>query len=520
MSGHQSDSSDALLESVSGTHGTCRPQGRAPGHGRNWDAGHARASGGLPLALVATALLAAPAVAAEDAAPSPQEDTASDPAPVEAKAADAKAAPAPERGTALKDTIGDLLARTHGSASLEYRLRRTGDDTDQDLRSWLDLRVGDGRHDALSAAFFVRSTLDLDRRRTGRDGYEFTSLPDTFDSDLNARLYTAYVAWRPEKGPAESVRFGRQYVYGSETFHIDGVSAASRELWQKAHLRASVYGGVPVHLYESSPRGDWLAGTTLTAEPARGTRAALDYVHVTDDFGDRVRDDTAAVRVWQRATPWLDLYGRGTYLGTARDAELRATGHWDEQDLLVQASWFRLFESYDEEFTTEFDPYYTVLHTLAGYDQGRLRAVKGFGDKVVVEGGLDVRDVRDSGDEGAFNRDTHRWYLTPSVEDLVWEDSVVSLVVERWSGDGERFDTYGGELTHRFSKRVEASLGTDYALYGYDAYRDRERNHVRAVHADLRWKLTDTLTLRLRHSHERDDEETYDVFTLGLTLDF
>ena len=143
--------------------------------------------------------------------------------------------------------------------------------------------------------------------------------------------------------------------------------------------------------------------------------------------------------------------------------------------------------------------------------------MKGFGDDVFVELGTDIRDAAD---ESTYNRDVERYYVMPTFADLLWEHSELTLIGERWSGDGERIETLGAELRHEFSDEIEMVLGTDYTMYGYDGYRDRERNHVRSYLYDLRWDLTESLDLRLRYVHEEDDEETYDVFTMGLTLAF
>lgn len=507
------------------------------------DVGLGTASLAAACALLLIASGVTPARAQEDTPPSPDEDAPAETAPDEG-AAEAAAEGAEEAGEeaeeaaeeAAEDAAGedaapepdpdafdltaavdDMIASAHGSVSAEYRLRSGDDDTDQDVYNWLDLRLGDENLDRLSVTIFARSSWDLDGQRTNRDDYEFTSVEDKYDSSFNTRLYSAYATYRPENGPVAVGRVGRQYIYAAETFHVDGVWAESAVLHEKTRLTASVYGGVPVHLYESSPSGDWIAGGALSAEPLRGTRATLDYVHVADEYVGTVRDDMAALRVWQRATPWLNLYGRASYLHGLRDAEARATASWDEQDLLVQLQWFTLLEDKDEEFTTEFDPYYYVLHTLTEYDQYKLRAVKGFGDDIVVEVGADVRDADD---EGTYNRDVQRYYVLPTFADLLWDGSELSLIGERWSGDGQRIETMGGEVSHVFSDDLEATLGTDYTMYGYDGFRDRERNHVRSVFGEVRWDLTETLDLRLRYVHEEDDEETYDVFTMGLTLAF
>ena len=155
--------------------------------------------------------------------------------------------------------------------------------------------------------------------------------------------------------------------------------------------------------------------------------------------------------------------------------------------------------------------------TLEEYDQLRVRTVKGFGDDIVVEAGADIRDAED---EGPYNRDVHRVYAIPSWSGVPWDESELSLYLERWSGDGDRLETIGGEITHQFDDTLRGTLGYDYSLYGWDAYKDRERNHVRSVYTDVRWQIEEDIELRLRYVHEEDDDETYDVLTLGCTVDF
>jgi hypothetical protein len=532
-------------------HGACRSVEGAPGRDRGFVTGFGRAAGAA-LALLLVSSFASTAYAAEDTPePPPGEEAPPESEPVAAEAVPEEEGAAAEGAAAEEDSepepeteelaggeadaaedaatvpesdtfdlgaaIEDMVRNPHGSVSVEYRLRSGDDDTDQDLYKWLDLRFGDENTDRLSATIFARSTWDLDDQRKDRREYEFTSTADKYDSSYNVRLYSAYATYRPKNGPIEVGRFGRQYVYAAETFHVDGVWAESAVLDRDHRITAQVYGGVPVHLYESSPSGDWIAGGNVSAQPFRFTRATLDYVHVTDDFEGTVRDDMTALRVWQRATPWLNLYGRASYLHGLRDAEMRATGAWEEQDLMVQAAYFVLLEDKDEEFTTEFDPYYSVLHTLTEYDQLKLRAVKGFGEDIVVEAGADIRNADD---EGTYNRDVTRFYAIPTFADLFWERSELSLIGERWSGDGQRIETLGGEFSKQFTDDLEVTVGTDYSMYGYDAFRDRESNHVRSFFYEVRWDITERMDLRLRHVHEEDDEETYDVVTLGLTLAF
>jgi len=492
----------------------------------------------VSLALV-TSALASPAIG-EDAPPAPPATAAEQPAAVEAgekdatqaaSKADSKTGDAPpaeakdpaapstgggfELRRAVEDTIG---APVHGTIGLRYRYRETGDETDQDIDHWVRLRVGNETADRFSANFSLRTTADLDRSSSDPTrGHTFSSLADTYDSRVNTRLYTAYVTYRPGAGKVEAVRFGRQYVYAAETFHLDGVHAESAVLQKDFQLRASVYAGVPVHLYESSPSGDWLVGVQLGAKPWRRGRVALDFTHVDDDlanFGQQ-HDKLVALSAWQSLGTQLHLHGKATYLGTLRDATVRATFELPDEDFMVKGSYYRLFKD-KREFSTEFDSYYSVLQELSRYHMAELRAVKGFGENYYVEAGASVRDLVPGEDESTFNRDLHRYYLTGGIDDLPWEGTSFSATVDVWSADGERYRTFGGEVRKRFSDRFEAALGSDFAVYAFSEIRGRETNDVRTIYGEVEVRLTDDLTMDLRAVWEEDDEETYRVFTLGL----
>jgi len=443
-------------------------------------------------------------------------------------------APAPDDGrsdlrAAVEDTLG---APVHGRFSVRYQIRtihedEDEDETDQDLTSYLDLGIGDERRDRLSANFHVRTAWDLDSAHEDEDqGYVFSSLADTFDHEFTALLDTAYATWRPAAGggfgdAVEAVRVGRQYEYVAETFHFDGASFASRPFAGARRLTVRAYAGIPVHFYEPSSSGDVVAGVQAAAETWECGRAALDYAHVEDElsgFGEE-SDDLAAAQVWHALGAGGELHGRFTWLDGPSDVSFRGTVDLEEHDLLLQGSLYRLLEEKEEQ-TTELDPYYTSLHVLERYWLGELRASKGFGEHWRVEVGGYLRELDDDVEESDYNRNTRRFWITPSVDDLVAEGSTLSAGLELWTGDGERIETWVADYSHRFSKDVRAYVGTDYSLYAYGPLQDGEREHVRSVYVRTRAQLTETLSLDLRYAWERDDQETYHVLSLALGVDF
>ena len=203
------------------------------------------------------------------------------------------------------------------------------------------------------------------------------------------------------------------------------------------------YAGIPVHFYEAPSHGDVLAGVQVAAEPWKGGRAAVDYAHVEDElsgFGDE-RDDFAAAQVWHAFGTDADLHGRFTWLDGPSDVSLRGTLNLPGPDLLVQGSIYRLLEA-KEELTTELDPYTATLHGLEKYWLGELRATLGLGEKWRIETGGYVRELDDDVQESDYNRNTRRFWILPSVDDLVAGRSTLSAGLELWTGDGERIETW------------------------------------------------------------------------------
>ena len=467
-------------------------------------------------ALVAAPALGAPAARAGDGAPA---GAAKPPAAAPAE----PAAPAPQASKDLHAVIEDFIgAPVHGELTTRYRARFTNDDTDQDLYEFADIRIGDEQKDRFSANLFLRSALDLDRAHSDRKGgFTFSSLADTFDSRFTTLLYTAYGTLRPRSGPVETVRVGRQYVYTGETFHFDGASATTKPLLDKLKLQFTAFGGVPVHFYESSSRGDWLAGLRAAAEPWKKGRVALDYTHDQDRtsiLGD-IRNDLAAASVWQGIGERTSLYGHFTWLDDPRDATVRGTYAIPDADFLVQASYYRLFRE-KREFATEFDPYYSVIQELRRYHQATLRASKGLGKDVDVEIGGSIRRLLSGEATTPFNRDTRRIYVTPTFSNFPWDAASVSLTGESYTGDGEAVQTWAFDFTQKFSKTTKLSVGSDYSLYAFGPLGADERSHVRTAYARLRTSLSASLSADIQFTWEKDDVETFHVLTLALVLRF
>jgi hypothetical protein len=455
--------------------------------------------------------------------PEPTSDKPAPGSPVqpEKPAAPVTTPPATDLHAAIDKFVGEPV---HGSLSVRYLARWTADETDQDAIQVLNVGIGDETRDKISGTLSVRATEDLDGNRSTQNGQNvFYSLNDTFDKSVNAYLYTAYATIRPTAGPVEYARIGRQYADYAASLHFDGATASTKPLVDSIKLRLTAYAGVPVHFYESSSSSDWLAGLRAAAEPWKGGRAAVDYVHDQDELSylgsGRAKNDLAALSVWQSALKHFELYGQFTWLDGPRDATARATYSLPDSDFLVQASYYQLIKS-KAQMATEFDSYYAVIGELDRYQQVDVHASKGFGDNFDVDAGVNARHLMPSESQGAFNRDTTRLYVTPTMSDIPWKGFSLSVTSDSYSGGGEDLQAWAVDATYKLTKTTKVSVGSDYSLYAFGALDNAERTHVRTAYARLRTALTKSIGADVQYTWEKDDVETFQILSLALVLDF
>lgn len=398
-----------------------------------------------------------------------------------------------------------------GMVSNRYRGRWAGDNADHDDTLVLDLQIGDARRHSVTGHVSGRMSADLDGKPDDDGDDDFFSLQDTYDSRVTAQLHTAYADFQSES--FEVLRFGRQWTYETPVFAwFDGVRVESSAVGDR-HGRYGVYGGVPVHLYESSPSGDAILGTFLTLDTWEGGRARLDWMHIEDEtqFGEE-QDDLLGLGVWQRAGKNLHLEGHYTHLeGNPRDARVNATWFATNDDVVVRVSHYELLESQGRR-TLELDEFSESLFELFPFRQSSVLLSKGFGDRLHVEGGVDVRRVDDGDDVGEFNRDFERGFATAILGDSAPGSFTVSLTGEVWNATDTDYRTWGVDVERRAGEGWGGSVGSYYSLYKIDHVLGEERDDVRTSYVRLRHRWSDGLTLDLRYEYE--DSEFDDYHTL------
>lgn len=409
----------------------------------------------------------------------------------------------------------------HGSWSTRYVGRFTADDQDHDLRGWLALDLADPRTSPVSGHLAARADLDLD----GLDeGPAFDGLDESYDQALVAHLHEAYADLALGETPAEAVgtlRVGRQSDPELPEFlRLDGVAYRSAPRGPHA-LAGGVYGGLPARLYDTHEPGEAAYGTFLEAEPWRGARGRLDWLHLEDEvvLGPQA-DDLVGLALWQalRGRGWLE--GRVTSLeGDGRDLDLRLQLAPPQETTQLRVRYHELLTT-QSVHALEFDPFSEELVEFAPYRELGLDLAREFGTHAVVELGLAARELRDAADEGDFNRDWQRGSLTATLRGSREAPLALTLGAERWRADGQDSDALEAGLAYDDGGPWRLALGSAYALYEYRWLELEEREDLRSLYFDLARELGRHCSLELGYELADDDLATWHELTGGIRWRF
>jgi len=402
---------------------------------------------------------------------------------------------------------GQLLSR--------YRARFTGGESDHDLYETLDLTVTDPEH-RWSGSVLAHAAYDIDGRASGGD--PTFDLDDTY-SRLAPQLFHAYIDVAARSFSV--LRFGRQPMYETPlTLVFDGVRA---ELAPQGEHRYALGGfaGVGEHTYETSHSGDAVLGGFGAFAPWSGSELRADWMHLEDErLGVDHEDDLFGLALSQdvvRADTATRVEGRFTSIeGDGRDVRLLAShvdsgGHWS-----LQGSLYHLLKT-QRSLAAPLDPFSDTLFELFPFSQLGLSLTRDWRHFALLTG-ADVRRVSDTSDEGEFNRDFQRYYVTGSLPDAL--PVTVALTGEVWRATDTDYDTWGAALERELDGGFDVTLGSNYALYEYDLFSAEERDHVRSTFVALRWKADAARRWALRYEYEQSDLDDFQRVQLDYTWNF
>ncbi len=413
-----------------------------------------------------------------------------------------------------------------GMITNRYRLRWTSGESDQDLYQTLSLRAGDPQKNRVSAVFLGRLSEDIDGGGNV-EGFEvFDSIDDTHDHAVAGRFYSGYVDLRRfgwmDRAHLEFVRAGRQSFDESvETFVFDGGRLDTRPFKDLQNLRLTAYGGLPAHIYESSPSGDAVAGAGMEARTLPGGRGRVDWTYIADRRDDgHFENHIVSVALWQMIGSRFDLHGRYNLLdGETRDYLVRGNYREASLDLLLQASFHQVVMTI-RELSTELDPYFSMVQELRPYWEINLLASKGLGEHFVIDGGVDARELRDESDEGTYNHDFRRYFVTPATVEWPLPGMSLSVTGEIWDSEVDEVTSFGAELRQKLFKVFQVAGGTYYSLFKFDQFTAEEKTRVRTFYGKLEYRLAKDVRLHALYEFEKDDEFEYHTVDVGLRCSF
>lgn len=410
-------------------------------------------------------------------------------------------------GHGPRDPRGTERSRVHGSLGIRYRGRvRSGGEDDHDLFQTLRIDVGDGWSAGWYASFNGRLSEDLDEFGTGSTFSFWSSISDTRDHRVDARIWHAYVGLRPCGGPVEDIRVGRQDVEAGAYLHMDGVRVSTRPLRGLSAATLTAFAGVPSTQYYDGADGDFLTGFGVEASLGACTTARLDYVYIhdTSDFQTAEHNHLWTAELRRRlardAMAWLRYSHQN---GNPNELEIVFDGPLRRPDVFVHVRYKALLHEQDD-ITYELDSYTILLQALAPYHELSAHISRMLGRCFFLEAGAYARWLADGGDEARYNHEFQRFHAMLGTKDWPRRSWSLGLTGEIWTGD-ETIASIGFEAEYKPSRCWRLRLGTDFQRYRTDFWRQDERLDSRSVYVDARWQPTDRWSLRARVRYDDDD---------------
>ncbi len=414
-----------------------------------------------------------------------------------------------------------------GLAEMRFSWRADGGQHDSDLRERFWISFGEGGKGRVSgyAAGFL--THDLDGTAYGD---RFGGLADARGRTYG-QLSAAYIDLRPESGPLDAARVGRQWFEEvPELVRVDGVRLESAALTAGLDTRMILFAGIPDHLYESSRRGDRVYGGGLTARPWRDARLAAVFARIHDTYqsryvgaGERVsrRDDCLRFSYRQllldRRFLWWSEYA--LLENEPRELRLRASYDLPSGKTSVSGHFTWVFSRLDA-LSTECDPYYSVLRSLYPYREAGVLVRHDCADWLDVGGGVSVRRLVNGGRVGPYNHEFERYYVTAALRELPLPTSEFVATANCYDTGSDRTWAVEGSYAQRLGASLRCEIGSGYSLWKEDRYDHRERADVRTFFLRAAYAVAKAATLEAEYMLQRDEEGTTHRVEAGVKVRF
>jgi hypothetical protein len=163
----------------------------------------------------------------------------------------------------------------------------------------------------------------------------------------------------------------------------------------------------------------------------------------------------------------------------------------------------------------DFDYFTTIESTYFAYDQYEIHAHKDLGEFLYIDGGMQLRELRHDDNESIFNHEFRRYFVTPGVTGWPSEGTQASLAWAFWDSGGDRFSSFGADLTQKLDERWTGSIGTVFDLFRYDVLTGQENEDVQTSYLRLAYLPLEKLRLRVSYLFENGEEADYSTLILS-----
>lgn len=395
-----------------------------------------------------------------------------------------------------------------GRVTSEYRSRWSDDNDDHDLFTTLYLNLDQKEEGTLSATALATFNWDIDGTETRRS--PFFDIYDSYDHDFQGRLYLLYLDMDDVLLESSRLRLGRQYVFSTDVIRFDGVKYEKKVM---NDLEFYVFGGTRTSFYSKLHDEGYVAGSGLQYYPTKWTKLGVDYARSDDDLAN----DSVSLSLTQRISPMLQISARSRFLDEdIRDVRVRTRVDIQKIDLSAVATYFRQGHTL-RQFANEFSNYFRVQGDYRPFEQYGIVLYKGLGENYTLAAGGERREVLDPSDIGALNREFERYFASIGGTKLFNTPLRGNVSFERWDTDTRgRATTVSAETGITLRDKLDLDVGTEYAAYKYDLYRQDERASVRIYFAQARYKYRDSSNISFRFERETNEFEDDPYYTARL----
>ncbi len=415
--------------------------------------------------------------------------------------------------SALEGNWGSLEVRS----ATKYRLQWSDsasfgslpdDKNDQDISELLSAD-GELKGQKIGFSFLGKYAKDLDGTPEG------SVFQDYLDAGSERQRLDIYYAYAEKKDllPNTTVRLGRQYAYGPETVHYDGISVKADHVL-KDWLSVGAFAGGIVQMY-SDLKQDTVGGFNAELHPSKELALYLDSVIYQKMSWDG--------SVYWRPVENIKTSARTAFIDEkAKDfgADFSYTCPFSETTLGLGV--YRRFKvAIEDDFL--FDYTYSIEDNLKedvkrfylGRELGYTDFTVSIDQPIPHQHGLAVfarytnRQLSNDSNEDLYNTDFDRWTLGFTMQDwLVFHGTRLSVGYSIWNEHRDLI--YEAESGSVFAD-LEQELGEKWAVGAGLYYKEEDVNsRVEGEAAShyyglLKYKLAKDRWAELKYEHESDD---------------